>query len=346
MLTAYLDNELDDRERQLVEARLAADEHWRQLLKELQSVRSLLRELPKPVLASSLVNGPWKDASYQNPSVVAEANRAAQSGRKVPASALMALAASLLLCVWGAYRWLRSEGVPAEIALREQIAEPMRASPHVLAPTTTEDQNRRELTANAPPATQSSASPLEQADKTNRGAIALSLPSESRIQQRQLKLSEPLEETLLVVRKKTLAVRSDDYLLAKPTGRVTKDVEMSLPQATANPTNTFYFLEPESELPEDISSLQLNPNKRYELRLLRSDLPAMMRRLGELGFELQTPGPRRENELKLSSSDEITLKSNAENKKAATQSAMEHPKVIEEPSTWIRVVIEAEQGDQ
>lgn len=59
LLSAYLDNELSDAERLLVEAKLASDESVRKLLSELASIRTWVAETSRETTTVTNWNGPW-----------------------------------------------------------------------------------------------------------------------------------------------------------------------------------------------------------------------------------------------------------------------------------------------
>ena len=98
LLTAYLDNELTEKDRILVEEQLKANEHWKQLLKELQSVQSLIRDLPKPMLARSLGDGPWTKRTPSNATLGTKEAKANTANHRSFPKSVLALAAGLFLC--------------------------------------------------------------------------------------------------------------------------------------------------------------------------------------------------------------------------------------------------------
>ncbi len=124
LLTAYLDDELSDSEREVVEEQLKTNEHWKRLLAELQSIQCLIRELPTPVLARSLAVAPWKNPIQPNAILDArEKENDTSKHRSIPTSVL-ALAAGLFLCVLGSFAWMRFSVEQNELAKLEKMANP------------------------------------------------------------------------------------------------------------------------------------------------------------------------------------------------------------------------------
>lgn len=78
LLTAYLDNEVTEAERVLVEQQLERSEAARKLLEELQSVRAMVRQLHLQSPAKSFSKGPWSGAAD------AELKNAAVGGADLP----------------------------------------------------------------------------------------------------------------------------------------------------------------------------------------------------------------------------------------------------------------------
>ncbi len=66
LLSAYLDNELSDAERLLVETKLASDASVRQLLSELVSIRTWVAETSRETTTVTNWNGPWNSSSLDS----------------------------------------------------------------------------------------------------------------------------------------------------------------------------------------------------------------------------------------------------------------------------------------
>lgn len=66
LLSAYLDNELSDAERLLVETKLASDESVRKLLNELASIRTWVAETSRETTTVTNWNGPWNASSLDS----------------------------------------------------------------------------------------------------------------------------------------------------------------------------------------------------------------------------------------------------------------------------------------
>ncbi|MDZ4849171.1 MAG: hypothetical protein SGI77_07740 [Pirellulaceae bacterium] len=124
LLTAYLDDELSQADREIVERELKSNIRWQSLLAELKSVRNLIRELPKPVLSRSITSGIWNQPTEQESSKQPLKNAAVtHTATLKPPSTVrwyrsrLALAASLLVAASGVFLWLRQEHRPSEMAL-------------------------------------------------------------------------------------------------------------------------------------------------------------------------------------------------------------------------------------
>ena len=66
LLSAYLDNELSDAERLLVETKLASDASLRKLLSELASIRTWVAETSRETTTVTNWNGPWNAANLDS----------------------------------------------------------------------------------------------------------------------------------------------------------------------------------------------------------------------------------------------------------------------------------------
>ena len=122
LLTAYLDDELSYDERLLVEEQLKGNTEWKQLLSELESVRALIQQMPKPVLSHPIANGPWNDsAAIPQPKIERTVARP-ESTKSWLSIGRLALAASLLVGGFVSMIIMRSENGTREMAKTESLA--------------------------------------------------------------------------------------------------------------------------------------------------------------------------------------------------------------------------------
>ncbi|MEZ6086849.1 MAG: zf-HC2 domain-containing protein [Pirellulaceae bacterium] len=130
MLSAYLDDELTDEERQVVEEATSGDAHLARLLDDLRQTRNLLKALPMLSPASDPVAGVRSriDRQKELPSIASSSHLGSSNSAAWGQLAFWATAACLLLAV-GSYL-LRPDGVlnhqPAvdQMADRQQPRDP------------------------------------------------------------------------------------------------------------------------------------------------------------------------------------------------------------------------------
>lgn len=103
LLTAYLDNELSDTERQQVEEQLKGNTRWQQLKSELENIRTLIRDLPKPVLSRSITTGPWNQTASSSQAAMIDDRSVQPVVRGHFFGKQLALAASLLIGTFGTF---------------------------------------------------------------------------------------------------------------------------------------------------------------------------------------------------------------------------------------------------
>ncbi len=108
LLSAYLDGELTDSERELVEKELRSNPAWQSILNDLNRVRSILVSLPKPSDRHSIV-GPW-----QTTPVAPVPQTAATSNWRI--APLLSLAALLAVVAFGTYFSMRLDNKNNQIA--------------------------------------------------------------------------------------------------------------------------------------------------------------------------------------------------------------------------------------
>ncbi len=108
MLTAYLDDEVTDAEREKVEAQLRTSAASRKLLEELRSVRNLVTQLHLTQSTRSYQQGPWNQAnsnSHEESSTASEISKVVlhdpRSRWKLPFQRLASLAALIAIAVCG-----------------------------------------------------------------------------------------------------------------------------------------------------------------------------------------------------------------------------------------------------
>jgi hypothetical protein len=109
LLSAYLDDEVSPEERQWIEAKLAEDPRWRQLLDELRGVQLALAELPLPRLPGGVASQLWLNPAGDDeervvsPRAERRGERAVEQASPARWRVGLTLAASLLLllAVWG-----------------------------------------------------------------------------------------------------------------------------------------------------------------------------------------------------------------------------------------------------
>ena len=109
LLTAYLDDEVTDEERALVERQLRNSESSRKLLEELRSVRNLVVQLNRTQPSRSFQQGPWNDNKENQASskVVLNDHRASWNKsfqRLASLAALIAIAACVSVLMFGPRR--------------------------------------------------------------------------------------------------------------------------------------------------------------------------------------------------------------------------------------------------
>ncbi len=189
LLTAYLDNELSVEERELVEEQLKVNEHWKHLLKELQSVQSLVRELPTPLLARSLAEGPWTKLEQTNATLGITEAKADPAIHPSFSNAILALAAGLFLCGVGSFAWMRFGNERIQIARLEQKANPedLSASSRIV-----DMDAAKSPTIDAPEEARlkEAETTLEPSSNLNRRSSQLSAASESDMQAQVLQVQE------------------------------------------------------------------------------------------------------------------------------------------------------------
>lgn len=109
LLTAYLDDEVTDEERALVERQLRTSESSRKLLEELRSVRNLVVQLHMTQPNRSFQQGPWNDdkETVPAPKVVLNDHRASWNTsfrRLASLAALIAIASCVSVLMFGPKR--------------------------------------------------------------------------------------------------------------------------------------------------------------------------------------------------------------------------------------------------
>ncbi|MEQ1829382.1 MAG: zf-HC2 domain-containing protein [Pirellula sp.] len=112
LLTAYLDNEVTDRERELVQEHLVRTPTARQLLDELRAVRRLVQEVQAPAMSKPIAGGPWNNShsasattSFGSAQVVPASIRADQAGRPFLQSLLSVAALLAIVFTVGFLGW-------------------------------------------------------------------------------------------------------------------------------------------------------------------------------------------------------------------------------------------------
>ena len=123
LLTAYLDDEVTDEERALVERQLRTSESSRKVLEELRSVRNLVVQLHMTQPNRSFQQGPWneKDETVASSKLVLSDHRSGWNKsfqRLASLAALIAIAACLSVLMWGPKRDTMAllEGVNKKVA--------------------------------------------------------------------------------------------------------------------------------------------------------------------------------------------------------------------------------------
>ena len=108
LLTAYLDDEVTDAEREKVEARLRTSEASRKLLEELRSVRSLVTQLHLTQSTRSFQQGPWNQSDFVSHDESSPENETskvvlhdARSRWKLPFQRLASIAALIAIALCG-----------------------------------------------------------------------------------------------------------------------------------------------------------------------------------------------------------------------------------------------------
>ena len=388
LLTAYLDDELSEKERQLVEEQLKVNEHWKQLLAELQSIQSLIRELPTPVLARSLADGPWTKTALPNAVLgTSEVQTDLAKHRSIPKSVL-ALAAGLILCAVGSFAWIRFGKQPDQIAKLEQMAAVGNSpkSPTTAVVAKPEAMNELMIDASTPKAQKEVEQSVDQLSAPRSELSEMLAASESDSQERgmepaipKLKITPPLPaalaemsdraglafsataepsvdliaassiarpepvDTLFAVHSRTVRRSGLDRMTDERTAKDKKNDIMKNEDyihPTASEARVFYFEEPKSQQLESLALLNVAPQQRHELRALRSDLPTIIQRLRELGWEVQSDAILLENESIVSS---LVRELDQASSDQDNVPAMRPPTLtgaIIEPTDWIRIVLE------
>ncbi len=321
LLTAYLDDELSHDERRLVEEQLKVNTEWKQLLSELEGVRALIRQMPKPVLSRPIANGPWNNqASILQPKI--ERNIASpESTQSWLSIGQLVLAASLLVGGFVSIAIMRSEKGVREMA---KTASPSAASSSQVA-----------MMENA--VTNDMPTPIENPNFDNTrvmqesaGGVAMteavetfyfkcqSLPlKESNLQ--RLQRLQPSEKIDLKTDKASSAFR---YSKQPPS-----DTSQSLfPGAAAGSASV------------STAVIEFVEGRKYDICFQRSDWPAVAIELRSLGIEPPIAMPNQEALTRSSRSLQL------EPQKA--QALKRYPPtlvgVIGESTDWIRVVVTVE----
>ena len=114
LLTAYLDDEVTEAERAMVEAELSKSEAARKLLEELRTIRTQVALLAQARPSSDWKNGPWNATSdAQFVALRPETSDvSSQTNWKVIAQRLASLAALIAIVVCGSVLWMSPNSTP------------------------------------------------------------------------------------------------------------------------------------------------------------------------------------------------------------------------------------------
>ncbi len=360
LLTAYLDGELSEQERTLVEEQLKVNEHWKQLLGELRNVQSLIRELPTPVLDRSLSSGPWTQNVQQNPAVgtIGRWTNAVNRG-SFPMS-IFAIAASLL-CVVGSLAWMRLGKVDLQVAEMEKIANIDAIARDELPAAPADKKDMSDSTIAASSATghddTKSNQPLGRIEQKRKTATMPAVPendvsiASTEASKQMLESSPPMPAATTEPVDTFFAVRAES-LVSPPQGGLPNESTVRDSQAAAKDdflaqsAGAAAPLGLQDERFDLVENLARQKNRSAgqprELRILRSELPLVIQQLGELGWKVQVETIPVEQGSRSSRSILRLDKSQSVRRENSPPRPPTLTGVIDEATDWIRIIFEGE----
>ncbi len=317
LLTAYLDDELSDSERALVEERLEVDDRWKQLLNELENVRKLIQELPKSVLSRSIAVGPWNEVPFLASTAVKRESDLPHRTRSKTLFASLAMAASMAICAVGAFAWMRFGNT------RDELAESLALSPSPSPPAPLPEDGARGVRMG-----KNASSRLPDPVATYYAIRTNAIEMKTRL------LKSTGELLAAQVDEKKLSIEKDKADNQDSLPFFLKPIPNSVESATV------YIWGTRGAKMQAATAIEFLPDRRYEIRLQRSDLSSVTRVLRESGLEVAIENATSEETLEDKKSKADLKKRRIEVDDTSIRRPPALTGAIAEPTDWICIVIE------
>ncbi len=304
---------------------MKTDERWQQLLSELESVRLLIRTLPRPVLSSPIADGPWNESFSKT-----EKGTRFVTKNPIPSSALgvfyqLALAASLLVGVFVTVARLRTDRESSQIAKSAQessskILPEVADSSFAMKLEELSDEKKSELAKEVE---------LQMQGGTTAAYAPLHEPVETHYATQS---NSPIQNDKSSLKDAAGAVFGKDdrffsyvELIPAPEQSIAKYLWKSRGSDSTIANRTLF-------------PLTLSDHRQYELCFQRSEWPMVATELGKIGIHLSMPKSNGAENAQVGSDRQSKFKRD----EALSVSPPTLVGAIDEPTDWIRVIVKIE----